>query len=329
MQRFWARATLNLAVLCALAFAGPAVHAQQTWPTGKTITYVVPYPPGGTTDVLARLITPRLAQALGATIIVENKPGATAIIGTELVAKAAPDGYTLLGTSIGPMAILPNFNDKLPYDPVTSFEPITLVATIPSILIVAANGPYASLKDLIDAAKAKPGSVSYGSGGNGSILHMSGELLKAAASIDITHVPYKGDTPAIQDVIGGHTAMMFAPLTPVTPHLKGGRLRALAVATAQRIDSLPDVPTLAEAGVPGAEAEQWQAIYAPKGTPPDIVARLNAEIVKVLKDPEIAEKLKSLGVSVVAGAPDQLRAVQRRDTEKWGRVIKAANIKID
>lgn len=305
------------------------VQAQAAWPSGKTITYVVPYPAGGTTDVLARLITQRLGQALGATIIVENKPGATAIIGTEFVAKAAPDGFTLLGTSIGPMAILPNFNNKLPYDPVASFEPITMVGSIPSVLIVAGDSPHKSLGDLIAAAKLKPGALSYASGGNGTILHMSGELLKSAAAIDMVHVPYKGDTPAIQDVIGGHATAMFAPLTPITPHLKAGRLRALAVATARRIETFPDIPTLAEAGVPNAEAEQWQAIYAPKGTPREIVLRLNAEITKVLKEPDVAEKLKSLGVSTVANTPEQMLAAQRGDTEKWGRVIKAANIKID
>ncbi|MCA0425089.1 MAG: tripartite tricarboxylate transporter substrate binding protein, partial [Proteobacteria bacterium] len=250
------------AILSSLAAATGLVPvaAQQTWPTGKNITYVVPYPPGGTTDVLARLIVQKLAPALGATIIVENKPGATGAIGGDFVAKSAPDGFTILGTSIGPMAILPGLNPTLPYDPIASFEPVVMIGTIPSVLIVAGDSPYKSVADLVAAAKANPGKLSFASGGNGTILHMSGELLKLATGADITHVPYKGDTPAIQDVIGGHATLMFAPVTPILPHIKSGRLRALAVATNKRIAELPDTPTLAEAGIKDAEAEQWQAI---------------------------------------------------------------------
>jgi len=303
--------------------------AQQVWPAGKPITYVVPYPPGGTTDVLGRLIVQKIGPALGATIIVENKPGATGAIGGDFVAKAPPDGFTLLGSSIGPMAILTALVPTLPYNPVESFEPVVMIGTIPSVLIVGGDSPYRSVADLVADARARPGKLSYASGGNGTILHMSGELLKLATGIDMTHVPYKGDTPAIQDVIGGHATAMFAPVTPILQHVQSGKLRALAVAASQRIDELPTVPTMAEAGIKDAEAEQWQAIFAPKGTPRAIVDRLNAEIRKALAEPEISAKLKAAGVTLRADTPDALRAFQQADIAKWAKVIRAANIKID
>ena len=303
--------------------------AQQSWPTGKVISYVVPYPPGGTTDVLARLIVQKIAPALGATIIVENKPGATGVIGGDFVARSAPDGFMLLGSSIGPMAILKSLNPKLPYDPVGSFEQVVMVGTIPSVLIVAGSSPYQSVADLIQAAKSRPGELSYASGGNGTILHISGELLKLRAGIDLVHVPYKGDTPAIQDVLGGHVSAMFVPVAPVLEHIRAGRLRALAVASNGRIDSLPNVPTTSEAGLRDAEAEQWQAVFAPKGTPRAIVDRLNAEIVAALKDPEVAAKLQALGVTARAGTPDELRRFQEADVEKWARVIRSAGIRLE
>jgi len=303
--------------------------AQQVWPAGKPITYVVPYPPGGTTDVLGRLIVQKIGPALGATIIVENKPGATGAIGGDFVAKAPPDGFTLLGSSIGPMAILTALVPTLPYNPVESFEPVVMIGTIPSVLIVGGDSPYRSVADLVADARARPGKLSYASGGNGTILHMSGELLKLATGIDMTHVPYKGDTPAIQDAIGGHATAMFAPVTPILQHVQSGKLRALAVAASQRIDELPTVPTMAEAGIKDAEAEQWQAIFAPKGTPRAIVDRLNAEIRKALAEPEISAKLKAAGVTLRADTPDALRAFQQADIAKWAKVIRAANIKID
>jgi tripartite-type tricarboxylate transporter receptor subunit TctC len=316
-------------VAAAALLPAQIAKAQQSWPAGKVITYVVPYPPGGTTDVLARLIVRKIAPPLGATIIVENKPGATGVIGGDFVARSAPDGFTLLGSSIGPMAILKSLNPKLPYDPVGSFEQVVMVGTIPSVLVVAGSSPYQSVADLIQTAKAKPGELSYASGGNGTILHISGELLKLTAGIDLVHVPYKGDTPAIQDVLGGHVSAMFAPVAPVLEHIRAGRLRALAVASSSRIDSLPNVPTTSEAGLRDAEAEQWQAVFAPKGTPRAIVERLNAEIVAALKDPEVAAKLQALGVTARTGTPDELRRFQEADIEKWARVIRSAGIRLE
>jgi tripartite-type tricarboxylate transporter receptor subunit TctC len=321
---------LRIALAAAAALLPAQIaKAQQSWPTGKVISYVVPYPPGGTTDVLARLIVQKIAPALGATIIVENKPGATGVIGGDFVARSAPDGFTLLGSSIGPMAILKSLNPKLPYDPVGSFEQVVMVGTIPSVLIVAGSSPYQSVADLIQAAKSRPGELSYASGGNGTILHISGELLKLTAGIDLVHVPYKGDTPAIQDVLGGHVSAMFVPVAPVLEHIRAGRLRALAVASNGRIDSLPNVPTTSEAGLRDAEAEQWQAVFAPKGTPRAIVERLNAEIVAALKDPEVAAKLQALGVTARTGTPDELRRFQEADIEKWARVIRSAGIRLE
>lgn len=318
----------SFAGLAGIALPSPA-SSQAGWPKGKVITYVVPYPPGGTTDVLARLLVQKIAPGLQASIIVENKPGATGVIGGDFVAKAAADGFTLLGSSIGPMAILTSLNPNMPYHPVDSFEPVIMIGTIPSVLIVAGDSPYRSVGDLITAAKAKPGQLSFASGGTGTILHMSGELLKLKAGIDLIHVPYKGDTPAIQDVMGGHATMMFAPITPVLAHIQSGKLRALAVAATQRVPGLPHVPTTAEAGLKDAEAEQWQAIFAPKGTPKAITERLNAEIASALRDPEIASKLEALGVTARGGTPADLQAFQRADIAKWADVIRTAKITIN
>ena len=321
------RGTWALLFAASLSCAGlPA--AAQTWP-GKPITYVVPYPPGGTTDILGRAIAQKLGPALGTTVIVDNKAGATGQIGSAFVARATPDGYTLLGTSIGPQAIIPSLNPSMQYDPVKSFEPVTLVGTVPHVLIVGAASPYKKVKDLIGVAKAKPGSLTFASGGNGTILQMQGELLKLQEGIDIVHVPYKGDTPGIQDVLGGQVTMMFAPVPAASAHIQSGKLRALAVTSASRLPSLPAVPTMAEAGVPGFVVEQWQAIYVPARTPAPIVQRLHSEIVRILKEPEVAQRLESLGVNAVGGTPRELADRQAADTAKWAKVIKAAGVKLD
>ncbi len=319
-----------LVALCfpLLACTTPTVSAQPGWPD-RVITYVVPYPAGGTTDILARLIAQKLGQALHTTVVVENRPGATGAIGSAFVARAPADGYTLLGASTASHAINPALNPKLPYDAIKSFEPVVMIGTIPSVLIVGPNSPYRTVQALLAAAKAKPGAVTFASGGSGTILQMSGELLKVERKVSITHVPYKGDVPAIQDVMAGHVDFMFAPTAPILPQVQAGKLRALGVATKTRLASLPAVPTMAEAGVPGFEAEQWQAVFAPAGTPTAIVQRLNTEINRILKDPEVVAHLDKLGVKVVGGTSQQLADYQKADIAKWSRVGKAVGVALE
>ncbi|WP_395316948.1 Bug family tripartite tricarboxylate transporter substrate binding protein [Variovorax sp. UC74_104] len=313
--------------LAALAAASMPALAQGQWPTGRPITWVVPYPPGGTTDILGRAIAQRLGASLGTTVIVDNKAGATGTIGSAFVARSAPDGYTLLGTSIGPQAIVPNLLQKMQYDPVAAFAPVTLIGTIPHVLVVGAAQPLRTVADLVAQAKAKPEQLSFASGGNGTILQMQGELLRLQTGTRMTHVPYKGDTPAIQDVLAGHASFMFAPVAAALPHIQGGQLRALAVTSAARLKALPDVPTMGEAGFKDFVVEQWQALYAPAGTPAAVVQKLNAEVVRHLKDPEIAAMADKLGVTLVGSTPQQLADTQKADLAKWAKVIKDAGIR--
>jgi tripartite-type tricarboxylate transporter receptor subunit TctC len=308
--------------------AVPAL-AQAPWPGDRPITWVVPYPPGGTTDILGRAIALRLGTSLGATVIVDNKAGATGVIGSAFVAKATPDGHTLLGTSIGPQAIVPSLLAKMPYDAVKAFEPIALIGTVPHVLIVGAAQPFRTVADLVARAKAEPEAISFASGGSGTILQMQGELLRLQTGTRMTHVPYKGDTPAIQDVLAGHATFMFAPVAAALPHIQGGRLRALAVTSAARLTSIAATPTMGEAGFKDFVVEQWQAVYAPAGTPAAVVQRLNTEIVRLLKDPEVVALADKLGVTLVGGTPAQLAQTQKSDLAKWAKVIKDADIKAD
>jgi tripartite-type tricarboxylate transporter receptor subunit TctC len=321
-----ATSTATFVVVGLVASAAALALAQPVWPA-KPITYVVPYPPGGTTDILGRALGQRLSAALGVPVVVDNKPGATGTIGSAFVARAAPDGHTLLGTSIGPQAIVPSLGVKLPYNPVAAFEPVTLIGTVPHVLVVGKASPYRSVADLIAAAKAKPGTLTFASGGSGTILQMQGELLKLQAGIDMTHVPYKGDTPALQDVLAGHADLMFAPVAAASQHVRSGNLRALAVTSAERLKGLPDVPTMAEVGVPDFVAEQWQALYAPAGTPRPIIDRLQAEVARIIREPELMERLEGLGVTPIGGTPEQLAQRQREDTARWSKVISTAGIK--
>jgi len=323
------RRALGVFALSIFVAAAPPVQAQGDWPAGKPITWVVPYPPGGTTDVLGRAIALRLGTSLGATVIVDNKAGATGTIGSAFVAKATPDGYTLLGTSIGPQAIVPALVPKMQYDAVKAFAPIALIGTIPHVLIVGSSLPFRNVSDLVKEAKANPDAVSFASGGNGTILQMQGELLRLQSGTKMTHVPYKGDTPAIQDVLAGHATFMFAPVAAALPHIQSGRLKALAVTSANRLKAMPDVPTMAQAGFKDFVVEQWQAAYAPAGTPGPVVQRLNQEILRILKDAEVVAMADKLGVTLVGSTPAQLADTQKNDLAKWGRVIKEAGIKAD
>lgn len=318
----------SLLALGGAILAAPA-WAQADWPGGKLITWVVPYPAGGSTDVLGRNIAQRLGPALATNVVVDNKAGATGTIGAAFVAKAQPDGLTLLGTSIGPQAIAPHLMPKLPYDHIAAFEPVVTVGTIPHILVVGANQPFKTVADLLAAAKAQPGKLAFASGGNGTILQMQGELLQQQTGARFIHVPYKGDTPALQDTLAEQVQFMFAPAAAALPHVHAGKLRALAVTSAQRLKSLPSVPTMGEVGMKDFVVEQWQAVFAPARTPTAVVQRLNQEINKALKDPAVVALADKLGVALVGGTPQQLGDLQKADSAKWAKVIKDGNIQAD
>lgn len=319
--------TALLASAVLFSVISPAA-AQDSWPA-KPITYVVPFPAGGTTDTLARIIGQKLSAALGQNVLVDNKPGAGGNIGSDFVAKAKPDGYTILGGTISSHAINASIYPKLPFDPVKDFTPITLIGTNPLVLIVSPSNPAKTVKDVIAQAKAKPGTLAYASAGNGTSQHLAGELLEILAQVDMVHVPYKGSAPAIQDVMGGQVPMMFDTTVVAAPQIKGDKVRALAVTSAKRLKGFESIPTIAESGVPGYEVVSWQGIFAPAGTPPAIVKRLNAEIVKILKMPDVHERLEGLGVEPVANTPEEFAAFQKAEIAKWAKVVKDAGIKAE
>ena len=319
-----------LAAMAACAATALPALAQDKWPS-KPITYIVPFPAGGTTDVLARLIGQKLGTVLGTTIVVDNKGGAGGSVGSEMAARAAPDGYTLLGGTISSHAINVSLYPKLGYDPVKSFTPITLIGTNPVVLVVNQASPYKTLQDIVAAGKAKK-PLSSASAGSGTSQHLSLELLKSKAGIEITHIPYKGSGPAIQDVIAGQVDMMFDTTVVAGPHIDSGKLRPIAVTSAKRVPSMPNVPTVAESGVPGLagyEVVSGQAIFAPAGTPKAIVDRLHTEIAKILKEPEMQERLAKLGMQGADMTTEQVTAFQQAEVAKWAQVIKSANIKLE
>ncbi|VTU15859.1 Argininosuccinate lyase [Variovorax sp. SRS16] len=305
-------------------------RADSGWPTGKTITYLVPFPAGGTTDVLGRLIAQKLGPVLGTNVIVDNKGGAGGSVGSEVASRAAPDGYLLLGGTISSHAINVSLYPRIGYDPIKSFAPVTLIGTNPVVLVVSKDSPYKTLKDVLAASKAKPGGLSSASAGTGTSQHLALELMAYKSGVKFTHIPYKGSGPAIQDAIGGQVDMMFDTTVVAGPHIQSGKLRAIAVTSAKRLASMPDVPTIAESGVPGLadfEVVSWQAIFVPAGTPAPIVDRLHAEIRKILAQPEVQEKLKGFGMEPADMTTAQISAFQKAEVEKWAQVIKAANIK--
>ena len=312
---------VSLALVAALASA-------QTYPT-KPIRLVVPFPPGGATDILARDVAQKLTEAWGQSVIVDNRPGAGGNIGSELVAKSAPDGYTLEMGTVGTHAINASLYAKMPYDHVKDFTPVILVAGVPNVLVVNPALPANSVAELIAYAKANPGKLNFASSGNGTSIHLSGELFKVMAGVQITHIPYKGSAPALQDLLGGQVQMMFDNLPPSLPQIKAGKLRALAVTSLTRAPALPDVPTLAESGLPGFEASSWFGILAPAGTPAPIVAKLNAEIAKWLATPEAKEKLAKQGANAAGGTPDDFAKHIAAETAKWAKVVKDSGAKID
>ncbi|PJI97490.1 tripartite-type tricarboxylate transporter receptor subunit TctC [Acidovorax sp. 69] len=330
MQR---RTLLQSAALVAAGtlIALPAM-AQSAWPTGKTISYVVPFAAGGTTDTLGRLIGQQLGTALGTTVVVENKGGAAGSIGSEAAARSAPDGYTLLGGTVSSHAINISLYPKLGYDPIKSFSPVTLIGTNPVVLVVSANSPYKTLKDILAAAKGKQGGLSSASAGTGSSQHLAVELLAYKSGVKFTHIPYKGSGPAIQDVISGQVDMMFDTTVVAAPHIQSGKLRAIAVTSSKRLASMPDVPTVAESGVAELkdfEVQSWQAIFVPTGTPTPVVSRLHDEIRKILAQPDMQTRLKGFGMEPADMNVSQIATFQKAEVDKWAQVIKAANIKVD
>ena len=300
----------------------------QAWPA-KPIKWVVPFAPGGTTDILARTIGDKLAIALGQPVIIENKPGAGGGLGADFVAKAAPDGYTILGGTISTNAINASLYKDLPYDPVKDFIPITLIARVPNMLVVNNDVPVKTVAELIALMKKSPGKYTFASSGNGTSQHLSGELFKGMAGVDMQHIPYKGSPPALQDVMGGNVTMTFDNITTAWTLAKGGKLRALAVTTAKRSPAAPDVPTIAEAGVIGYEIGSWQGVFAPAGTPPAIVKRLNTEIVKIINSPEVQEKLLALGAEPVGNSTEEFTVFVKTEVVKWGDVVKKSGARVD
>jgi tripartite-type tricarboxylate transporter receptor subunit TctC len=316
-------------VLAALAAVAPLSVQAQAWPARQPIKFVVPYPPGGASDVTARVLGAKLSESLGQAVVVENRPGANGIIALELVAKSAPDGYTILMANLGPNAINPGVYHKLPYDAVKDFTPITLTSVVPLIVLVTPSLPVKSMPELIAYAKANPGKLSYASAGNGAANHLAGEMIKGMAGIKMVHVPYKGDSPAVPDVAAGTVSMMFPTVIAGMPHVKSGRMRAIAVTGAKRSASLPELPTVSEAGIAGFEAVSWGGVMGPAGLPPEIVNRLNGEINRILKLPDVAEKLSSLGAEIVGSTPDEFANYLKAEIGKWGKVAHANNIRLD
>jgi tripartite-type tricarboxylate transporter receptor subunit TctC len=309
--------------VAALAFAQPAA-----WPT-RPISLVVPFPAGGTTDVLARALADKLSQSLGQPVVVESKPGAGATLGADYVAKAKPDGYTLLMGAVH-HTIATSVYKKLPYDFQKDLAPITAVAMVPNVLVInPANTPAKTVAELIALAKAAPDKLAYGSNGNGTAQHLIGTQFQASTGTTLLHVPYKGSGPLTTDLLGGQVAMSFDTITPVLQHIKGGKLRALAVTTARRSSVLPDVPTLEEAGLKGFDIGTWFGVLAPAATPKDIVARLNAEMVKIIKSPDFAQRMQAIGAEPLGGSPDDMERQIREETARFAKLVKEGGVAIE
>jgi tripartite-type tricarboxylate transporter receptor subunit TctC len=316
------------AVLLVLVLAvSAAVHAQP-WPN-KPIKYIVNFAPGGTTDILGRMVAAGLSTTLGQPVVVENKPGQAGSIGAAECARAAPDGYTLCGGTISSHAINASLYSKLPYDPLKDFAPITLLASLPNMLVVHPSLNAGSVKELVALLKASPNKYSFGSAGNGTSQHISGELFKIMTGTQMQHIPYKGSGPMIPDLIAGTIQLSFENITTAYPQVKAGKVKALAVTSAKRSFVAPEVPTMAEAGLAGYDISSWQAMYAPAGTPREIVARLHAETAKILRSPENAKKLQDLGLDAGGITPEELTAFMRTEIPRLGKVVKDSGAKVD
>ena len=305
--------------------AAPAARAE----TSQPLRLIVPFPPGGSSDILARAIGTPLGLALGRTIVIDNRPGAGGSIGATEAARAAPDGGTLLMGHTGALAVSPAIYPRLAYDPIKSFVPVAWIARVPNVLVVNSNSPIKTLAALVSRANAQPNRMTYSSGGNGSAAHISFEYLKLAAHFQMLHIPYRGTAPSITDLLAGQVDATFTGVPAVLPHLRSGRLRALAVSSPSRLSTLPEVPTVAESGYAGFDADQWYGIVAPAGTPAALVARLNLEIDKALQTPAVAAQLVAEGAWPMPGTPEAFGALIAREVPRWAQVVRAANVKLE
>jgi tripartite-type tricarboxylate transporter receptor subunit TctC len=318
-------ALLRIAMVLLLSIGSAAA---QNYPA-RPVKLIVPFPPGGNTDIVGRLIAQKLSEAFGQQVYVENRGGAGGTIGAEAAAKSPADGYTLFFATTGTLASAPSMQPNLRYDPVTAFAPISTLANAPVVVFAGESLPVKSLKELIQAAKAKPGQLRFGSAGTGHFVHLAGEMFKVAAGVDILHVPYKGVNPALTDMLGGRIDCMFDAPAQYEPHVQSGKVRALAVAHPRRLARLPDVPTTAEAGLPGYELASWFGLAAPAGAPGEAIARLNAETLRALSSPDVVETLSKLGLEPAGSSPQQYAAMIVEDLAKWRQAVKAAGIKLE
>ncbi len=314
--------------LAAIAAAFAAANAFAQYPA-KPLRLIVPFAAGGGNDNVARLVGKRLADSLGQPVVIDNRPGAGGVLGAELAAKAAPDGYTLFLGGVGSHAINPNLHERLPYDAIGDFAPIVLLASAPLILVVHPSVPAGSIREFIALARSKPGEFNYASNGNGSSSHLAAVMFDAMAGVSMVHVPYKGLSPALTDLLSGRVQLMFSSVVAILPHAKAGKLRGLAVTAGKRLSSMPELPTVAEAGLTGYEASSWYGVLAPAGTPGEIIAKLNSEMVKALEQPEVRNSLLAEGAEPVGGTPEQFAAHIRSEIERLGKLIREAKIRIE
>ena len=317
-----------LLLLSALAASTALAQGAASYPT-KSIRIVVPFPAAGTTDILARAVGAEMSKAWGQSVTIENRPGAGGNLGSDVVVKAAPDGYTLLVGAVSPQAINVTLYRDLPYDVMRDFEHITLIAAVPNLLEVHPSVPVKTVKELIDYAKANPGKLNYASSGSGTSIHLSAELFKTLAGVDMVHIPYKGSAPAITDLLAGQVQLMFDNLPSSLAHVKAGKLRAIAVTTAKRSPALPEVPTIAEAGLPAYEASSWFGLHAPARTPKDIISKIYGTVSKALQSKEMAERLSSQVAEAVGNTPEAFTEFVREEIQKWAKVVKASGARVD
>jgi tripartite-type tricarboxylate transporter receptor subunit TctC len=316
-------------IVLALAAASLTSGAfAQAWPA-KPIRLVVPFPPGGGTDIIARETSQRVAKATGWTFVIDNKPGAGGNLGVDSVAKSPPDGYTIVIGQSSNLAINPTLFAKLPYDPQKDLAPIVLLANAPLVMVTGMNTPYKKLADVVNAAKAKPGHVNFASPGNGTVAHLTSELFQKAAGVKTQHVPYKGASQAMTDVISGTVDLYMSSVPTLLGHIKQGKVRALAVTSAKRVDDLPDVPTINELGYKGFDAVTWFGLLAPAGTPKDVIAKISAEFNKALKEPELSKRLADEGADPAGGTPEQFAALIKDEIPRWGKVVRESGAKVD